>query len=141
VSANLAGADLRGADLSEADLTEANLTGARLQGAVLRGARTQGARFDGANVELADLSALGSAQPPRAKVDAYLVELACADPSVAHGIGWQALHSPARDGQALATALLAARTRPDCAGLATLPESMRKDLAQRAQRSSQATRD
>ena len=140
-SANLAGADLRGADLSGADLGEANLTGARLQGAVLRGARTQGASFDGANVELADLSALGSAQPPRAAVAAYLVELACADPSVAHGISSQALHSPARDGQDLAKALLAARTRPDCAGLATLPEPMRKDLAQLAQRSGKATRD
>ncbi len=131
-SANLAGADLRGADLSEADLSEANLTGARLQGAVLRGAKTQGANFDGANVELADLSALGSAQPPRKAVEAYLVELACADPSVAHGISWQALHSPARSGQALATALLAAGTRPDCTGLATLPEPMRRDLAHAA---------
>ena len=140
-SANLAGADLRGADLSGADLGDANLTGARLQGAVLRGAKTQGARFDGANVELADLSALGSAQPPRAAVDAYLIELACADPSVAHGISGQALHSPARDGQALATALLAARTRPDCPGLAMLPQPMREGLAKRARRPGKAARD
>ena len=134
VSVNFAGADLRGADLSDADLTDANLTGARLQGAVLRGAKTRGARFDGANVELADLSAAGGAQPApaRAAVDAYLVELACAEPSVAHGISAQALHSPARDGQALARALLAARTQPDCSGLASLTQSVTKDLAQRA---------
>jgi uncharacterized protein YjbI with pentapeptide repeats len=141
VSANLADADLRGADLSEADLTDANLTNARLQGAVLRGAKTQGASFDGANVELADLSALGSAQPPRAAVTAYLVELACADASVAHGLGWQALHSPARDGKGLATALLAAQTRPDCAGLSRLPQPMREDLARLAQPPVKATRD
>lgn len=137
-SANLAGADLRGADLSETDLTNANLANARLQGAVLRGAKTQGASFDGANVELADLSALGSPQPPRAAVTAYLVQLACADASVAHGLGWQALHSPARDGKGLATALLSAQTRPDCAGLAKLPQPMREDLAKLAKRSSQA---
>ena len=133
-AANLAGADLRGADLSEADLTDANLTGARLQGAVLRGAKTRGARFDGANVELADLSAAGGAQPApaRAAVDAYLVELACADPSVAHGIGSQALHSPARDGQGLARALLAASARPECSGLASLSPQLRKDLDQAA---------
>ncbi|HEY8153512.1 MAG TPA: pentapeptide repeat-containing protein [Myxococcota bacterium] len=131
-SANLAGADLRGADLSGADLAGANLTGARLQGAVLRGANTQGANFDGANVELADLSALGAARPERAAIDAYLVGLACADPSVAHGIGGQALHSPARDGPALAKALLAARTRPDCAGVAKLAQTMLADLAVRA---------
>ena len=140
-SANLEGADLRGADLSEADLTDANLTGARLQGAVLRGAQTQGARFDGANIELADLSARGSAQPPRAAVDAYLVELACADRSVAHGLGWQALHSPARDGLGLATALLAAGPRPDCAGLAALPQPMRGDLEKLAQRPGETARD
>jgi uncharacterized protein YjbI with pentapeptide repeats len=134
-SANLAGADLRGADLSEADLSDANLTDARLQGAVLRGAKTQGARFDGANVELADLSALGRPQPPRAAVTAYLLELACADASVAHGLGSQALHSPARDGQGLATALLAAQTQPACAGLAKLPPAMREDLAKLARRS------
>jgi uncharacterized protein YjbI with pentapeptide repeats len=138
VSANLADADLRGADLSGADLSGANLAGARLQGAVLRGANTQGASFDGANVELADLSALGGARPSRATVNAYLAELACADPSVAHGIGGQALHSPSRDGQALAEALLAARTRPDCAGVATLPPPMLADLAKR---SSRAARD
>jgi uncharacterized protein YjbI with pentapeptide repeats len=131
-SANLQGADLRGADLSEADLTEADLTGASLQGAVLRGARTQGARFDAANVELADLSAPGAAPPARAEVDAYLVGLACADPSVAQGLSAQALYSPARDGQGLAAALLAARARPDCAGLAKLPEATRRDLARLA---------
>ena len=140
-SANLSDADLRGVDLSEADLTDANLTNARLQGAVLRGAKTQGASFDGANVELADLSALGSAQPPRAAVTAYLVELACADASVAHGLGWQALHSPARDGKGLATALLAAQTRPDCAGLSRLPQPMREDLTRLAQLAIKATRD
>ncbi len=133
-AANLAGADLRGADLSEADLTDANLTGARLQGAALRGAKTRGARFDGANVELADLSAAGGAPPApaRAAVDAYLVELACADPSVAHGISSQALHSPARDGQGLVRALLAASARPECSGLASLPPQLRKDLDQAA---------
>ncbi len=141
MSANLAGADLRGADLSEADLTDANLTDARLQGAVLRGARTQGARFDGANVELADLSAVGSAQPPSKAVRDYLVELACADVSVAHGLGGQALRSPARDGPGLAAALLAAQTRSDCAGLATLSQPMREDLTRIARRSSSATRD
>jgi uncharacterized protein YjbI with pentapeptide repeats len=140
-SANLAGADLRGTDLSEADLTDANLTDARLQGAVLRGARTQGARFDGANVELADLSALGSAQPPRAAVTAYLVELACADASVAHGLGGQALHSPARDGPGLAKALLAARARPECKGLPRLPQPMREDLARLAGQPGRAARD
>ena len=140
-SANLAGADLRGADLSEADLTGANLTGARLQGAVLRGAKTRGARFDGANVELADLSALGGAQaaPARAAVNPYLVELACADPSVAHGISWQALHSPGRDGESLSRALLAASARPDCAGLASLATPVRKDLEQLAKRTSKSS--
>jgi len=69
------------------------------------------------------------------------VELACADPSVAHGISRQALHSPARDGQGLAKALLAARTRPDCAALATLPQPVLDDLAQLARRSSKAVRD
>jgi uncharacterized protein YjbI with pentapeptide repeats len=133
-AANLAGSDLRGADLSDADLTDANLTGAQLQGAVLRGAKTRGARFEGANVELADLSAAGGSQPApaRAAVVAYLVELACADPSVAHGISWQALRSPARDGRDLASALLAARARKDCPGLASLSEPTRKDLEQRA---------
>ena len=140
-SANFAGADLRGADLADADLTGANLTGANLQGAVLRGARTQGAHFDGANVELADLSALGGASPPRAAVDAYLVELACADPSVAHGISNQALHSPARDGKALAKALLAARARLDCRGLAALPQPMLQDLTLLVQRVTKANRD
>ena len=136
-SANLAGADLRGADLSEADLSDANLSGARLQGAVLRGAKTRGAKFDGANVELADMSALGGAQPApaRAAVNAYLVELACADPSVAHGISGQALHSPARDGQALARGLLAARARPECSGLASLSQPLSKELEQLVQRS------
>jgi len=126
-------------DLSEADLSDANLSGARLQGAVLRGAKTRGAKFDGANVELADLSALGGAQPApaRAAVNAYLVELACADPSVAHGISGQALHSPARDGQALARALLAARARPECSGLASLPQPVSKELEQLARASKQ----
>ncbi len=132
-SANLAGADLRGADLSDADLTDANLTGARLQGAVLRGAKTRGARFDGANVELADLSAAGGAQPARAAVTALLVELACADASVAHGISGQALHSPARDGQDLSRALIAASGGPDCPGLASLAPAVRKELGQLAQ--------
>jgi uncharacterized protein YjbI with pentapeptide repeats len=131
-SANLAEADLRGADLSEADLSEANLTGARLQGAVLRGAKTQGARFDGANVEHADLSAGGGARSPSSAVDADLVELACGDPSAAHGIAQQALHSPARDGSSLAAALLAAASRPDCASLARLSSPLRKDLARLA---------
>jgi uncharacterized protein YjbI with pentapeptide repeats len=131
-SANLQGADLRGADLSEADLTQADLTDASLQGAVLRGARTQGARFDGADVELADLSAPGAARPARAAVDSYLVGLACADPSVAHGIARQALHSPARDGRRLAAALVAARARPDCAAVAKLSETTRRDLARLA---------
>jgi hypothetical protein len=99
---------------------------------VLRGAKTPGARFDGANVELADLSAPGSARPPRSEVDAYLVALACADPSVAHGLARQALHSPARDGQGLAAALLAARARPDCPAVAKLTETTRKDLARLA---------
>jgi len=138
-SANLRGADLRGADLSEADLTEADLSGARLQGAVLRGAKTRGASFDGANVELADLSALGGARPApaRAAVAAYLVGLACADRSVAHGISGQALHSPARDGQGLARALLAARARKDCSGLASLPQTVSQELEQLARASKQ----
>lgn len=133
-SANLRGADLRGADLSEADLTDANLSGAQLQGAVLRAAKTRGASFDAANVELADLSATGAAQTPAARsaVDAYLVELACGDPSAAHGISRQALQSPARDGPGLARALLEARAQPDCAGLASLAEPVRKDLEQLA---------
>jgi uncharacterized protein YjbI with pentapeptide repeats len=113
-------------------LTNANLTGARLQGAVLRGARTQGASFDGANVELADLSALGTEQPRRADVIAFLVGLACADASAAHGLGGQALRSPVRDGPGLAKALLAAGTRLDCAGLSGLRPSMREDLARLA---------
>ena len=133
--ANLAGADLRGADLSQADLSGTNLTGARLQGAVLRGARTQGARFDGANVELADLSASGAhTAPERAAVDALLVKLACADVSVMHGIAGQALRSPARDGADLASALLAARTTPDCPALALLQPKLFEDLEQRARR-------
>jgi len=133
--ANLAGADLRGADLSQADLRDANLTGARLQGAVLSGAKTQGARFDGANVELADLSAGGVHTPSElAAVDALLVQLACADRSVAHGVVLQALRSPARDGAELARALVAARARPECAALATLQAPLRKDLEQLAQR-------
>jgi uncharacterized protein YjbI with pentapeptide repeats len=136
--ANFADADLRGADLSGADLTGANLAGARLQGAVFRGARTEGASFDGAEVELADLSALGRAQSPRAEVDAFLVELACADPSVAHGIALQALHSPSRDGKRLAAALLAARKDSGCVGVEALSETLHGDLVKRA---SQAARD
>jgi hypothetical protein len=137
----LAGADLRGADLSEADLTDANLTGARLQGAVLRGARTQGASFDGANVELADLSALGSGRPPRADVTAFLVGLACAEASAAHGLAGQALRSPARDGPELAKALLAAATRLDCTGLSGLRQSMRENLARLARQPVEAKRE
>jgi uncharacterized protein YjbI with pentapeptide repeats len=140
VSANLAGADLRGADLSGADLTDANFTGARLQGAVLRGAKTRGAIFDGANVELADLSAAGGAQPApaRAAVNAFLVELACEDPSIAHGISAQALRSPARDGQGLALALLAARQQPDCTAIATLPRPVLDDLEKLTQTTGKA---
>jgi uncharacterized protein YjbI with pentapeptide repeats len=131
-SANLTGADLRGADLSEADLTQASLAGARLEGAVLSGAKTQGAEFEGAVVELADLSARGAAPPSRAAVNTYLVELACAEPSAAHGLALQALRSPARDGPGLAAALLAARKQPGCRGLSGLSEAMRKDLSRAA---------
>jgi hypothetical protein len=65
------------------------------------------------------------------------VKLACADRSVAHGIGWQALHSPGRDGPALARALLAASARPDCAGIASLAPTLRKDLEQLARAAKQ----
>jgi hypothetical protein len=60
---------------------------------------------------------------------------------VAHGIGGQALHSPARDGPGLAKALLAARARPGCAGLAALPQPMLGDLAKLAQRPGKTARD
>lgn len=127
-------ADLRGADLSEADLSDANLTDAQLQGAVLHGATTRGTVFTGANLELTDLSAGGVQPAPaaRAAVNTYLVSLACADASAAHGISWQALHSPHRDGPGLARALLDAQTRPDCVAVGALDAATKLALAQRA---------
>lgn len=123
--ANLERADLRGADLSEADLTDAVLRDAQLQGAVLRGALTQGAVFDGANVEMTDLSAAASARPAAspAGVTEYLAGLACTSPAVAVGLSRQALSSPSRDGRALARALLQARSRENCAGVAALADA------------------
>jgi hypothetical protein len=43
------------------------------------------------------------------------------------------MRGSARGGQGLARGLLAARTRPDCVGLAMLASAPRKDLEQRAQ--------
>ncbi len=132
-SAILEGADLRGADLSGADLTNAVLRGAQMQGALLRGATLRGAIFDGANVEHTDLSAAGAkSAAPLSAVNAYLAELACADPSTAHGLSWQALHSPSRDGPGLARALLDAAARADCAGMQALSSTLKRELEQSA---------
>jgi len=135
IKANLERADLRGADLSEADLTDANLRDAQLQGAVLRGAVTRGAVFDGAIIDLSDLSAATAARDGAVPsgVNAYLAGLACASPAAAYGIARQALHSPARDGHGLARALLDARSRPECAGLAALESATIAELEQLAQ--------
>ena len=108
--ANLDSADLRGADLSDADLTEASLRGAALQGAILPGAATPAA-------ESGDLHG-------------FLVGLACASPAAAHGITFQALHSPSRNRQALSRALLDAIGRGDCAALSSLTPELRAELEQ-----------
>ncbi|HYC57242.1 MAG TPA: pentapeptide repeat-containing protein [Candidatus Binatia bacterium] len=120
--ANLERADLRGADLSEADLTGASLRGARLQGAVLRGAKLAGAALDDANVEMTDLSASGGGAAAPAAVTEFLVGLACADASVAHGISMQAEGGMARDGKSLTSALHAASKRQDCPGLRAMSD-------------------
>jgi len=99
---------------------------------------TRGAIFEGANADLTDLSASTGAQPAatRTAVNAYLVELACANPFVALGLSWQALHSPARDGHGLARALLDAQTRAQCHALASLPTKVRTELEHFAGRQS-----
>jgi uncharacterized protein YjbI with pentapeptide repeats len=128
--AKLEGADLRGADLSGADLTNAVLRGAQLQGAVFGEApRITGTVFAEANLDLTDLP---SSVPARSEVDTYLAALACADPSVAHGLSMQALNSPARDREGLARILLDAQTRPECHGMASLPQAVTDDLAKAA---------
>jgi len=128
--ANLEGADLRGADLSQADLSDANLRGALLQGATLRSATTRGTNFESATVELTELAA-PTGKPSattQSASNAYLVELACTDASVARGLANQALQSPARDGRSLAQALLAAPAAPACGGVASLPAPTREAL-------------
>lgn len=130
---SMEGADLRGADLSTANLTGAVLRNVRLQGAVLRGAKMDGVAMDGANVELTDLSAARSGE--RAGTGAiveYLVRLACEDAATAKGIISQALHSPARNGPALARALLDALERAECEGLQGLPVETTTRLAERS---------
>ncbi|HYC00568.1 MAG TPA: pentapeptide repeat-containing protein [Candidatus Limnocylindrales bacterium] len=137
--ANLERADLRGADLSEADLSNANLRGALLQGALLRGAKMTGAVLDDADVGMTDLSASGGAAGTPAAVTQYLVDLACADPSVAHGIAWQALHSQGRDAAALAKALLEGSSREGCTGVAALDAEMLESLREAQQENSRTS--
>jgi uncharacterized protein YjbI with pentapeptide repeats len=117
--ANLAGADLRGADLSGALLDKTDLDGARLEGATMRDATIREPKTDGAKIELTELN------PARIDPDrlvSFLVALACSDASIAHGVAAQAAESTARDGRALARALLTAAGTPPCAGMRLAPE-------------------
>jgi uncharacterized protein YjbI with pentapeptide repeats len=127
--ASLEGADLRGADLSGADLSGAVLRNAQLQGAVLRGAKLEGVTLDGANVEGTDLSSSRAGDRGQANLET-LVELACSHEAVAEGITLQALESPARSG-ALVRALLDARQRPDCRGMAYVSDDRTRALEER----------
>jgi uncharacterized protein YjbI with pentapeptide repeats len=132
VNANLEGADLRGADLSSANLTDSILRNAQLKGAVLRGATMDGIKLDGATIELTDVSSAKGAAAAAATV-AYLVELACEDRSTAMGIVTQALYCAARDRAALASALLAAREKPECRGLEELSKENVEALTVRSE--------
>ncbi len=68
----------------------------------------------------------------RDAVNAYLAGLACADASAAQGLAEQALHSPSRDGPGLARALLDAAARAECAGVQSLPPTLKGELEQSA---------
>lgn len=117
--ANLEGADLRGVDLSNAALDNTNLRHAKLQGATTRGATTRDAILDGAELDLSELAPTGVGSD---QLLPFLVALACSDGSIGHGITLQASRDAARDSRALASALLAAAERPQCAGMRLAPE-------------------
>jgi uncharacterized protein YjbI with pentapeptide repeats len=97
-----------------------------LEGAAFRGAKMDGVVLEGADVEKTDLAAGAVASATE-----YLVGLACEDAATANGIVSQALLSQAR-GAALATALMAARSRGDCQGMDSMTAERAVELASRA---------